>query len=226
MTGTLINALSVIVGSSIGLFMRSRLTERYRKIVINAISLVTLLIGLKLSLEVKSIFWVLLSLILGGLIGELISLDGIVEKLGDYVNKRVQKGDIVNAFMSASLLFCVGPMSILGSFQDGLKGDYSILLLKSALDGVSSLFLASSLGIGVFFSFITILLYQGSLTLFARVLSPVFDNAYIASNFYATGGIMLIGIGFNLLGLTRIKTINYIFALILVVIFSKVGGIL
>ena len=139
MTGTLINALSVIVGSSIGLFMRSRLTERYRKIVINAISLVTLLIGLKLSLEVKSIFWVLLSLILGGLIGEL---------------------------------------------------------------------------------------NQGSLTLFARVLSPVFDNAYIASNFYATGGIMLIGIGFNLLGLTRIKTINYIFALILVVIFSKVGGIL
>jgi len=226
MTGTLINALSVIVGSSIGLFMGSRLTERYRKIVINAISLVTLLIGLKLSLEVKSIFWVLLSLILGGLIGELISFDGIVEKLGDYVNKRVQKGDIVNAFMSASLLFCVGPMSILGSFQDGLKGDYSILLLKSALDGVSSLFLASSLGIGVFFSFITILLYQGSLTLFARVLSPVFDNTYIASNFYATGGIMLIGIGFNLLGLTRIKTINYIFALILVVIFSKIGGIL
>ncbi|AEE14365.1 protein of unknown function DUF554 [Thermodesulfobium narugense DSM 14796] len=226
MTGTIINAFSVIIGSSIGLVMGSRLAEKYKNIVINAISLVTLLIGLKLALEVKSIFWVLLSLILGGLIGEFISLEGLIERFGNYVNKKMQKGDVVNAFMSASLLFCVGPMSILGSFQDGLKGDYSILLLKSALDGVSSLFLASSLGVGVFFSFITILIYQGSLTLFANALSGLFSNTNIASNFYATGGIMLIGIGFNLLSLTKIKTINYIFALILIIIFSKFGGIL
>ncbi|AWB10068.1 hypothetical protein TDSAC_0700 [Thermodesulfobium acidiphilum] len=226
MTGTIINAFSVIIGSSIGLVMGSHLAERYKSIVINAISLVTLLIGLKLSLEVKSIFLVLISLILGGLLGEFISLEGLIERLGDYVSKKVQKGDVVNAFMSASLLFCVGPMSILGSIQDGLKGDYSILLLKSALDGVSSLFLASSLGIGVFFSFITILIYQGSLTLFASALSGIFSDIKIANNFYATGGILLIGIGFNLLGLTKIKTINYIFALVLIVIFSKFGGVL
>lgn len=226
MTGTIINACSVVVGSTIGLFMGSRLTERHKNIVINAIALVTLLIGLKLALEVKSIFWVLLSMILGGLVGEFIAFDALIERLNLHLSNKLNKGDVVNAFMSASLLFCIGPMSILGSFQDGLKGDYSILLLKSALDGVSSIFLASSLGIGVFFSFITILVYQGSLTLFANSFTSLFNNHFIADNFYATGGVMLIGIGFNLLGLTKIKTINYVFALIFVIIFSKFGGIL
>ncbi len=165
-------------------------------------------------------------MILGGLVGEFIALDALIERLNSHLSNKLNKGDVVNAFMSASLLFCIGPMSILGSFQDGLKGDYSILLLKSALDGVSSIFLASSLGIGVFFSFITVLVYQGSLTFFASSFSSLFSNQFIADNFYATGGVMLIGIGFNLLGLTKIKTINYVFALIFVIIFSKFGGIL
>ncbi|MGD2105859.1 MAG: DUF554 domain-containing protein, partial [Anaerolineae bacterium] len=175
-TGTIINVLTVLVGGMLGTLLGNRLPERMRETIMHAVGLLTLVIGFQLSLETGNILIVLGSLLLGGLVGELLSIEKRIDDIGRWLERRTATqersgGEVAtssstkattpfsHAFLTASLVFCVGPMTILGSIQDGLTGDYTLLAVKSTMDGFSSLAFASTLGPGVIFSAITVLVY-------------------------------------------------------------------
>ena len=218
MIGTLINVGTVLVGGTLGLMLGSRLPERIRETLMNGIGLVTLVIGVQMALSTKNILYVLGSVLLGGLIGEALRLDDRLQSLASRLESRVvgknEGGLFARAFITASLVFCVGPMTILGSFFDGLNGNFQLLAAKSILDGFAALAFASSLGFGVLFSIITILLYQGGLTLGAGLLKPLLTDAMI-SEMTAVGGVLMLAIGLGLLDLKRIRVANLLPGLII-----------
>jgi len=191
--------------------------------VMHALGLVTLLIGFKMALKTENILLVIGSLALGGIIGELIRLEDGLERLGDFIKSKVksESSNFVLGFVTSSLVFCVGPMTIVGSIKDGMTGDASILYAKSILDGFASIAFASALGIGVIFSALTVLIFQGFLTLLGAKLSFLTDPK-ILNELTATGGLIIVGIGFYLLGIKRIKIGNFLPALVLAVIFALI----
>jgi uncharacterized protein len=216
MTGTLINTATVIVGSTAGTFLRSRFPDRVRQMVMWGVGLVSLVIGLQMSLSTKNILIVLGSLLTGGIIGELIRLEKGLNKLGDTLQIKLsaeRDSTFSKGFVTASLLFCVGPMTILGSIQDGLSGDYTLLATKSILDGFASLALAASIGWGVLFAALTILVYQGGLTLGAGLVKTLLTEPIVAE-MTATGGTLILAIGLNLLEVTAIRVANFLPALV------------
>lgn len=184
MIGTLINTAAVIVGSLSGLLIGRRIPARFLGFITQAIGIITLILGVQMAMKMVSVasgISLLLALIFGGLLGEWLAIEDAFASLGRRIENRFKfkDRDFVQGFLTASLLFCLGPMTILGSLQDGLQGDFQLLLLKSIMDGASSIFLAGSLGIGVLFSFIVVLVYQGGLTLLAKTLSGVFTDPVI-----------------------------------------------
>jgi uncharacterized protein len=212
MTGTLINTATVIVGSTVGTFLRSRFPDRVRQMVMWGVGLVSLVIGLQMSLSTKNILVVLGSLLTGGIIGELIGLEEGLKKVGDKLQAKLstdKDSTFSKGFVTSSLLFCVGPMTILGSIQDGLSGDYTLLATKSILDGFASLALAASMGWGVLFAALTVLIYQGSLTLGAGLVKTLLTEPMVAE-MTATGGTLILAIGLNLLDLTAIRVANFL----------------
>jgi uncharacterized protein len=212
MTGTLINTATVIVGSTVGTFLRSRFPDRVRQMVMWGVGLVSLVIGLQMSLSTKNILIVLGSLLTGGIIGELIGLEEGLKKVGDKLQAKLsteKDSTFSKGFVTSSLLFCVGPMTILGSIQDGLSGDYTLLATKSILDGFASLALAASMGWGVLFAALTVLIYQGSLTLGAGLVQTLLTEPMVAE-MTATGGTLILAIGLNLLDLTAIRVANFL----------------
>ena len=216
MTGTLINTATVIVGSTLGTFLRSRFPDRVRQMVIWGVGLVSLVIGLQMSLTTKNILVVLGSLLTGGIIGELVRLHEGLNRLGDMLQAKLtaeKDSTFSKGFVTASLLFCVGPMTILGSIQDGLSGDYTLLATKSILDGFASLALAASMGWGVLFAALTVLVYQGGLTLSAGLMKTLMTEPMVAE-MTATGGTLILAIGLNLLDLTTIRVANFLPALV------------
>jgi uncharacterized protein len=216
MTGTLINTATVIVGSTLGTFLRSRFPARVRQMVIWGVGLVSLVIGLQMSLTTKNILVVLGSLLTGGIIGELVRLHEGLNRLGDILQAQLtteKDSAFSKGFVTASLLFCVGPMTILGSIQDGLSGDYTLLATKSILDGFASLALAASMGWGVLFAALTVLVYQGGLTLGAGLMKTLLTEPMVAE-MTATGGTLILAIGLNLLDLTTIRVANFLPALV------------
>ncbi len=223
MKGTLFNTTTVIIGSLLGVLIGKRFTERLNTMVMHALGLVTLLIGFKMALKTENILLVIGSLALGGIIGELIRLEDGLERLGDFIKSKVksESSNFVLGFVTSSLVFCVGPMTIVGSIKDGMTGDASILYAKSILDGFASIAFASALGIGVIFSALTVLIFQGFLTLLGAKLSFLTDPK-ILNELTATGGLIIVGIGFYLLGIKRIKIGNFLPALVLAVIFALI----
>jgi uncharacterized protein len=216
MTGTLINTATVIVGSTLGTFLRSRFPDRVRQMVIWGVGLVSLVIGLQMSLTTQNILVVLGSLLTGGIVGELVRLDEGLNRLGDMLQAQLtteKDSAFSKGFVTASLLFCVGPMTILGSIQDGLSGDYTLLATKSILDGFASLALAASMGWGVLFAALTVLVYQGGLTLGAGLMKTLLTEPMVAE-MTATGGTLILAIGLNLLDLTTIRVANFLPALV------------
>lgn len=219
MKGTLINIASVILGSVIGILVGGRLPERMRATVMDGLGLATVAIGLKMTLDTTNAVIMVGSLVLGGVLGELMDLDAAVTRLGETMerlvlgNKRLdegsggEKGRFAKGFVAASLLFCIGPMAIMGSIQDGLAGDYTMLSVKSMLDGFMSVLFASSFGIGVAFSVLPLTLYQGTITLLAGLLQSFLTEAMIAE-FTATGGVLVFAIGLGILGIKKIKVAN------------------
>ncbi|HON72758.1 MAG TPA: DUF554 domain-containing protein, partial [bacterium] len=172
------NTATVITGSTIGLILGNRFPERLQKIAIQSIGLFTLVVGLSMGLAAKDIkesIIVLVSLTLGGITGEILNIEGFLEKIGDSLSKKssVKADAFTQGFVAASLLFCVGPMAITGAIEDGIKGTYSILLTKSIMDGISSIALSASLGIGVIFSSLVVLGYQGILTILASIAGGI-----------------------------------------------------
>jgi uncharacterized membrane protein YqgA involved in biofilm formation len=217
MTGTLINAATVLVGGTVGTFLRSRFPDRVRQMVIWGVGLISLVIGLQMSLSTENILVVLGSLLAGGIVGELIRLHEGLNKLGDALQVEFSTGKdstFSKGFVTASLLFCVGPMTILGSIQDGLSGDYTLLATKSILDGFASLAFAASMGWGVVFAALTILIYQGGLTLGAGLVKTLFTEPMVVE-MTATGGTLILAIGLNLLDLTTIRVANFLPALLI-----------
>ncbi len=235
MTGTLINIGTVVAGSLIGTTLGARLPERVRATVLNGLGLVTLTIGIQLTLQTKNILIVMGAVLVGGILGEWWKLEEHLQGLGAWLERRVQGADgggqqaitFIQGFVTASLVFCIGPMAILGSIQDGLTGDYRLLAIKALLDGFGALAFASSMGIGVIFSALTILVYQGLITLLAGQAQQILSSAMIAE-MTATGGVLILGISLLLLDLKRIRLANFLPAIIvaplIVAILERLGA--
>jgi uncharacterized membrane protein YqgA involved in biofilm formation len=207
--GTAINVLAVLAGGSIGTLAGTRLPESMRSTAMQAIGIVTLLVGASNFLKYDNVLVPLVSVILGLVVGELLDVDEQLKRVGDHLERSFSKGEspVSRAFVTTSLLFCVGPLTVIGSLQDGLNGDYSILALKSALDFIASLAFASVLGWGVLLSAGTVLVVQGSLTLGAGFLDPVVTGPMISAT-TATGGILIFGLGLGLLDLKEVRVAN------------------
>jgi uncharacterized membrane protein YqgA involved in biofilm formation len=220
MTGTLLNIATVIVGGLIGLLFGSRFPERIRQTVVAGLGLFTVAIGLSLFTSTNNAIIVLVSLLLGGVTGEWLNIEQGLESLGAGLQKRYARkakggsARFVRGFLTASLVFCIGPMTILGSIQDGLTGDYQLLAIKSVLDGFAAMVFASTLGVGVLFSVLVILIYQGGLSLLASQAQAFFSAAMIAE-LSAVGGVLLLGIAISsLLEIKKIRVGNFLPALV------------
>ena len=233
LSGTLLNVVTVLVGSSLGLLLRGRLPERFVTTTMQAIGLTTLFIGVGNAFDLDrverppGVILALMALALGGMVGELWRLEERLEGFGDALKRRFRgQGRFTEGFVASSLLFCVGPLTLIGSLQNGLSGDASFLVLKSVLDGFASLALATTFGFGVLFSVVVVALYQGSLALGAGLLSdlvpdPATDPRVLLVN--GVGGIMIVGLGFNLLELKRIRVASLLPSLVLVVALYYLG---
>ncbi|GER87937.1 hypothetical protein KDW_20990 [Dictyobacter vulcani] len=225
MTGTLINFATVMVGGVLGLLIGERLPERIKTIVIAAIGLITVVMGISSGISTKNALIPLLALVIGSVIGELINIDKGINWLGDWLKKRFSRADspqnFTTAFVIASLQFCVGPLTILGSINDGLTGDYRLLAIKAVLDGFSAIIFASSFGVGTLFAGATILLVQGSISLLAGLVKPLLvSDPHLSMaqqprvvELAAVGGVILVGLALNILDIKRIKVANMLPAL-------------
>lgn len=218
MIGTLINVGTVLVGSAIGLLVRSRLPERYTKIMFQVFGLFTIFLGIKMALETKNIMVMIFSLLLGTMLGEWWNLEKGMDRLAGFIKKRVKSKNerFTEGFVTAFLVFCMGSMTILGAIEEGLGSKPNLLLTKSLMDGFSSMALASALGAGVLFSVIPLLIYQGGLTVFASYLTNILSPDVVAE-LSAVGGILLIGLGFVLLDVKKIRVMNMLPSLVVVV---------
>ncbi|HVM12436.1 MAG TPA: DUF554 domain-containing protein, partial [Actinomycetota bacterium] len=224
MTGTLINAAAVLVGTVLGVLIGDRLPERIRETVFHALGLVTLLMGVANGIEAfgpelaqvtrVAPIVVLGSILLGGVLGEALGVERGLNRFGDALKARVGRGQarFTEGFVVATLLFCVGPLAIIGSIQDGLSGNLQILGVKSLLDGFAALAFASALGWGVGFSIIPIVLYQGALSLSAGAVAGIFTEAVVAA-LTGAGGILIVGIALRLLDLREVRVANLLPAL-------------
>jgi hypothetical protein len=225
--GTIVNAAVIILGAILGNFLKSGFPERFKVTLMQAISLAVILIGLSMALKTGNVMVVILSIVIGGVIGELLRIEDRLNSLGLKLEQRFggDNGNFAKAFVSASLVYCVGAMAIMGSLESGLTGHYNTLFVKSILDGVSSIVFASSMGIGVAFSALPVFLYQGSITLAAAYIKPLLTDAIIRE-MTATGGLLIFGIGVNLLtgGKLQIKVGNLLpaifVAILMVVVFT------
>lgn len=221
MTGTLINVATVVVGGLLGVALGSRLPERLRQTVIAGLGLFTLAFGLQMFLSTKNALAVLGSLLIGALLGEWWRVEDGLKNLGRWLEMRLMpagsgggENRFVRGFLTASLVFCVGPMAILGSIQDGLTGNYQTLAVKSMLDGFGALAFASTLGVGVIFSALVVLVYQGVITLLAFQLQAVVSDAMMIE-MTATGGVILLAIAISsLLEIRPIRSGNFLPALV------------
>jgi len=221
MYGTVINSLAIVIGSIVGVLFQHRFPKKIQLIVFQGLGLSTILIGLQMALKVENVLTLIFSLLIGGIIGELLNLDLQMEKFGDWIKGKVNSKDtrFTDGFVAASVLFCIGAMAILGSLDEGIRGDRTVLLTKSILDGFAAIALSASMGIGVAFSAIPIFLYQGSITLLSGYTQNFFTQLMI-HQLTAVGGLLIVGISFNLLEIKKIKVTNLLPSLILIVIFS------
>jgi uncharacterized protein len=227
MIGTLINFATVMLSGVLGLVIGERMPERIKAIVIASIGLITAVMGIASGIATANPLIPLLALVIGSVIGEVINIDKGINVLGDWLKKRFTRPDsqqnFTAAFVIASLQFCVGPLTILGSINDGLTGDYRLLTIKAVLDGFSAIIFASSFGVGTLFAGATILIVQGGLSLLAGLVKPLLiSNPHLSMaaqprivELAAVGGVILIGLALNILEIKRIKVANMLPALII-----------
>ncbi len=219
--GTVVNVVAVIIGSTIGMRLGSKLPHRIVKSVFQAVGLFTLLIGIDMALKGKELLVIIFSLIIGTIVGELLKIDENIERLSAKIKQILKVGNphFSEGLVTSFLLFCMGAMTILGSIDEGLGNGSKVLFTKSVMDGFSSLALASAMGIGVVFSVIPMLIYQGGITLLVYWLGD-FVALQVVTELTAVGGILLIGLGINILEIKKIKVMNMLPALLLVILFA------
>ena len=220
LTGTIVNALGVLAGGSVGLVIHKLLhkgiPQRYSDRIMQGIGLCTIYIAASSLLDGSKTLVTILSMVLGAIIGEWLDLDGKITRIGEKLESRFGggEGNFVQGFLSAVLLFCVGTMAILGSLESGLQNDHATLFAKSVMDTISACIFASTLGLGVLFSAIPLFLYQGAITLLASVIGPYLTDAVIGE-MNTVGSLLLLGLSLDLLGIKHLKLMNYIPAIFL-----------
>jgi uncharacterized protein len=221
MIGTLVNVLAVIIGSGIGLFVKTKLPKKIKDTAFQGIGLFTIILGIFMAIKTTNFFIMVFSIVLGAVIGELIDIETKVNNFGEFLKGKIKTTNnrFSEGFVTAFLLYCMGSMTILGAIEEGLGGVPNLLITKSLLDGFSSIILASTMGIGVLFSSIPLLLYQGGLTLFASQVQTFFSEIII-NELTAVGGILLLGLGISMLEIKKIRILNMIPSLIIVVILT------
>lgn len=221
MTGTLINIAAVIIGSAVGLILKNKLPEKIIKTVFHALGLFTLFLGIVMAAKVESYLILIFSLVIGAIIGEAIGIEKFTENQIGKIKKKIKFGGekFSEGMLTAFLLYCMGSMTILGAIEEGMNNDSTLLITKSIMDGFSSVALASAFGIGVAFSVIPMLLFQGGLTILAMYFGEYISQSII-NELTAVGGILLIGLGINILEIKTIKIFNIIPALLFAVIFT------
>ena len=242
LTGTIVNAAAIMAGSLLGMLLTwlanrfsallpvgsVALGERLKTIIMQGVALCVMYLGISGCLEGQNSLIAILSMVIGALIGELLDLDRRMQTLGEWVQKRTERlitdggqASISEGFVTASLLFCVGAMAIVGALQDGLTGDHSTLFAKSLLDGISSIVFGASLGLGVAFSAVAVFLYQGAIALAASFLQPYLGDAVIAE-MTCVGSLLIVALSLNMLGLTKIKVMNLVPAIFLPILLCLV----
>ncbi|MBE3036054.1 MAG: DUF554 domain-containing protein [Candidatus Atribacteria bacterium] len=225
MKGTIVNVIAIFLGCSVGFILKSRFPEKIGKIVMQALGLASLLIGAQMALKTNNILLVIFSLVIGGVIGEIIDIEEGLERFGERVKLKFKSNDtserFVEGFVTASLLYCVGSMAIMGALKEGLSGNPDILYAKSLLDGVTSLAFTAAMGIGVLFSVIPVFLYQGGITLLSRLIKD-FLSPEIINEMTAVGGILILGIGFGLLEIRKIKVGNLLPAILVAALLAAI----
>ena len=223
--GASVNALAIIAGSIVGCWLQSRFPDRIRTIVFQGLGLCVLLIGVQMALKVDNILIVIFSVLLGGITGELLRLDTLFERLGNRFKTLIKSKNekFTDGLITASLIYCIGAMAIVGSLEEGIRGNPTVLYTKAILDGFASVALAASYGSGVLFSFIPVFVYQGAMTVGAGFFQQYFSDLMIAQ-VTGCGGLLIIGIGINLLELTEIRLANLLPALVYVVVLTALFG--
>ena len=225
--GTFVNGLCIIIGTLLGLFF-TKIPERYKETVMSGVGLAVILIGLQMAFETENIVIVLLSLLTGAIIGEAVHLEDKLEYIGRFIERKFTKPDqessMAQGFITASLIFVIGALSVIGALDSGLRNDHEVLITKAIIDGFVSLVLTSTLGIGVIFSVIPVVLYEGSIALLATQINRWIPQDMLdlfIVEMTATGGLLIVAIGLNLLKLTKIRVANLLPSLLMVgVVFS------
>ncbi|MGL4737960.1 MAG: DUF554 domain-containing protein [Cellulosilyticaceae bacterium] len=221
--GTFVNVICIIVGGLIGILAKKGIPDRFASLIMNGIGLVTFVIGISFALPSQNILVVIISIVIGGIIGEWIDLDARLERVANRVKGKVKGADsrLTEGIVTATLLFCVGSMAIMGALDSGIRGDHSILFTKSVMDGISSAIFASSMGLGVVISAVPVLIYQGLITVLASFLEPVLTTAVI-TEVNAVGGILLMGLSLSVLDIKKIKVVNLLPALVVVIVVASI----
>ncbi len=223
MVATIVNTLTVILGGLIGMLLRGKIAQRFQDSVSVGVGLITLVLGMSMALSGGTLLLIIPSLVLGGLLGTALKVEDGILKVGGGLKKLIsskeESGSFATGFLDATVLFCVGPMTIVGSIEAGLQGNYDVIFTKSAMDGFMAIILAAASGMGVVFSALSVLIVQGAITLAAGALAPVVTEGILAE-IGALGGYLILMIALNLLNLKKVRTADFLPAIVLVVLFA------
>ncbi len=213
--GYLVNTMTVLIGSSLGLLVGSRLPDSIKKIILTGLGLSTFIIGTKMALGTQKLILIVASLVGGGIVGQIIGIEEWLERVGERLKRRVgsSSSTFVLGFVTASLLFCIGPMTVVGSLEDGFARSADLIYIKSLMDGAAAIALAATMGIGVIFSALTVFIIQGTLTYLGMALGDFMDPG-VLNEISAVGGVLILGIGINILEIAKIKVGNFLPALL------------
>ena len=225
MKGTIANTAAVVLGAGLGLLLRKGIPERFKTTIMQGLSLAVFLIGVQMALKTGNILIVIGSLVSGGLIGEALRLDRLLDKLGQWFENRLatSPGRISKGFVTGSLVYCVGSMAVVGAIQDGLTGNTEVLYAKAMLDGIASIVFSSTLGFGVMLSALSVFIYQGTITLLASYAQTLMTSAAI-TEMTATGGLLIVAIAANMLEVAAIKVVNLLPAVFVSILLTFVTG--
>ncbi|MDD3157412.1 DUF554 domain-containing protein [Anaeromusa sp.] len=207
--GSVVNAAAIVAGTAVGLLLRKGIQERYQQTVLAGVAMSVGLIGVTMALKTQNILLVIVSMVLGGLVGEFLDIDARLEKMGAWLTQRLgaQYGNVGQGFVTASLVFCIGAMAVVGSIQDGMTDDAATLYAKATLDGIASAVFASSMGAGVALSAVPVLLYQGGISLAAAAFGATLPTAAV-TEMSAVGGLLIVGISMRMMNLGDIRIAN------------------
>lgn len=227
MLGTIVNSLAIAIGCLVGLVIKKGIPDRVSKTIMSGLALCVIYIGIEGSLKGENTLITVVCIAVGGLIGEIIDIDNKINKLGDFLQNILSKDkdsetSIAKGFVTTSLIYCVGAMAIVGALESGLTGNHQTLFTKALLDGISAIIFTTTLGIGVIFSSVAVFLYQGLITIGASILATLLSDAVVTA-LTAVGSLLIIGIGLNLLEVTKIKVANLLPAVFLPIIFGMLN---